>query len=76
MTVTQSFTKYISYLTQLSDIVISRAQKPKPIAQLAAEIGLDTTEVIPYGSTKAKVALSCLKRLDNVADGKYVVVAG
>ncbi|CAH6841782.1 Mthfd1 [Phodopus roborovskii] len=59
-----------------SDINISRSCKPKPICNLAREIGLLTEEVEPYGSTKAKVSLSTLKRLKHQPDGKYVVVAG
>lgn len=59
-----------------SDIAISRSQQPKHITKLADEIGLTAAEVIPYGSRKAKVALSTLKRLADTADGKYVVVAG
>lgn len=59
-----------------SDIAISRAHEPKPIIQLADEIGLFPGELNPYGSKKAKVGLSVLKRLKNQKDGKYVVVAG
>uniref|UniRef100_A0A8C2QHC3 C-1-tetrahydrofolate synthase, cytoplasmic n=1 Tax=Cricetulus griseus TaxID=10029 RepID=A0A8C2QHC3_CRIGR len=59
-----------------SDIDISRSCKPKPICNLAREIGLLTEEVEPYGDTKAKVLLSTLKRLKHQPDGKYVVVAG
>lgn len=59
-----------------SDIDISRAQEPKPISTLAEEVGLLPVEVSPYGSKKAKVALSVLNRLKNQEDGKYVVVAG
>ncbi|KAG9283008.1 monofunctional C1-tetrahydrofolate synthase, mitochondrial [Astyanax mexicanus] len=59
-----------------SDIEISRAQTPKPIVQLAEEIGLLPEELEAYGRTKAKVRLSLLTRLQNQPNGKYVLVAG
>lgn len=59
-----------------SDIAISRAHPPKPISSLAEEIGIFPGELNPYGSKKAKVALSVLKRLGHQKNGKYVVVAG
>lgn len=59
-----------------SDIVIARAQRPKNIAQLAEEIGLEPNEVSLYGSKKAKISLNVLQRLEKRPVGKYVVVAG
>ncbi|KAJ0062706.1 hypothetical protein NL108_004326, partial [Boleophthalmus pectinirostris] len=59
-----------------SDIVISRSCIPKPIDQLAKEVGLLSDEVELYGKTKAKVQLSVMKRLREQPDGKYVVVTG
>lgn len=59
-----------------SDIEVARAQKPKPITQIAREIGLLSSELEPYGSVKAKVDLSVLKRLADRKNGKYIVVAG
>ncbi|KAF4017563.1 hypothetical protein G4228_009110, partial [Cervus hanglu yarkandensis] len=59
-----------------SDIDISRSYKPKPIGNLAREIGLRAEEVELYGETKAKVLLSALERLKHQPDGKYVVVTG
>lgn len=59
-----------------SDIEISRAQTPKPVDQLAKEIGLLPEELEVYGRSKAKVQLSLLDRLQNQPDGKYVLVAG
>ncbi|XP_060772326.1 monofunctional C1-tetrahydrofolate synthase, mitochondrial isoform X2 [Neoarius graeffei] len=59
-----------------SDIEISRAQTPKPIVQLAEEIGLLPEELEAYGRSKAKVQLSVLKRLQQQPNGKYVLVAG
>lgn len=59
-----------------SDIAISRSHEPKPITQLAEEIGIAPSELSPYGSKKAKVGLKVLQRLENQKNGKYVVVAG
>ncbi|XP_053469697.1 monofunctional C1-tetrahydrofolate synthase, mitochondrial [Ictalurus furcatus] len=59
-----------------NDIEISRAQTPKPIVQLAEEIGLLPEELEAYGRSKAKVRLSVLKRLQQQPNGKYVLVAG
>uniref|UniRef100_A0A8C1JY58 formate--tetrahydrofolate ligase n=1 Tax=Cyprinus carpio TaxID=7962 RepID=A0A8C1JY58_CYPCA len=59
-----------------SDIEISRAQTPKPISQLAQEIGLLPEELEAYGNTKAKVHLSLLNRFQHQPNGKYVLVAG
>ncbi|XP_072313370.1 C-1-tetrahydrofolate synthase, cytoplasmic-like [Eucyclogobius newberryi] len=59
-----------------SDIVISRSCIPKPINQLAKEVGLLSDEVELYGKAKAKVQLSIMKRLEAKPDGKYVVVTG
>jgi methylenetetrahydrofolate dehydrogenase (NADP+)/methenyltetrahydrofolate cyclohydrolase/formyltetrahydrofolate synthetase len=59
-----------------SDIEVARAQTPKDVNDLAAEIGLLPSEVDLYGKKKAKVSLSTLSRLGSRKDGKYVVVAG
>lgn len=60
----------------VSDIEISRAQTPKPVEQLAEEIGLLPEELEAYGRSKAKVRLSLLDRLHTQPDGKYILVAG
>ncbi|KAK5987446.1 Methylenetetrahydrofolate dehydrogenase [Cladobotryum mycophilum] len=59
-----------------SDIAISRAQVPKQITRVAAEVGITPGELEPYGAYKAKVDLSLLKRLGHRKDGRYVVVTG
>ena len=59
-----------------SDIAIARAQQPKPVSQLAREIGLLPDELEPYGRYKAKVRLDAMSRLHEQPDGKYIVVAG
>lgn len=59
-----------------SDIEIAMAQTPKPITQLAHEIGILPNELESYGAFKAKVDLSILERLAHRKDGKYILVSG
>ncbi|HTS15761.1 MAG TPA: formate--tetrahydrofolate ligase [Candidatus Sulfotelmatobacter sp.] len=60
-----------------SDLEIARAVKPKPIVDVARALGLHDDEIELYGSTKAKVALSAIRRLERENPrGKYVVVTG
>lgn len=59
-----------------SDIEIAMAQTPKPVAELAKELGLLPDEVESYGKYKAKVELSVLDRLAHRKDGKYIVISG
>jgi formyltetrahydrofolate synthetase len=56
------------------DIVITQEAKLKPISQVAEELGLLPEEFDPYGNYIAKVSLSVLDRLGDVADGKYIDV--
>ena len=59
-----------------SDIAVSRAQRPKPITQVANEVGIAPHELEPYGASKAKVDLSLLQRLSHRRNGRYILVAG
>lgn len=59
-----------------SDIAVSRAQAPKQITRVAEEVGISPQELEPYGSYKAKVDLTLLKRLEHRRNGRYVVVTG
>ncbi len=59
-----------------SDIAVSRAQHPKQITKVAAEVGVLPGELEPYGAFKAKVDLSLLRRLEHRRNGRYVVVTG
>ena len=45
------------------DLSIARQAKLLPIGQVGATIGLTDDELIPYGRTKAKVALCVLDRV-------------
>ena len=59
-----------------SDIEIALSQTPKPVADIAHELGVQADEVESYGKYKAKIELSVLERLNTRQDGKYIVVAG
>lgn len=66
----------LKYNFIFSDIEIARSQEPINIMDLAKEIGLKESEVTLYGNKKAKISLSTLDRLNNVKNGKYIVVTG
>jgi methylenetetrahydrofolate dehydrogenase (NADP+)/methenyltetrahydrofolate cyclohydrolase/formyltetrahydrofolate synthetase len=59
-----------------SDIDIAMAQTPKPIVELAEELGILASELESYGQYKAKVDLSIIDRLNYRKDGKYIVISG
>ena len=57
-----------------SDIAIAQAAKPRPIADVAAEVGLGPDEILPYGRTKAKIAPEAVAR--RTPKGRLVLVTG
>ena len=57
-----------------SDLEIAQAAKPKPITQVASELGILEDELDPHGKLKAKVKLSILDRLADRPNGKYIDV--
>ncbi|MYB45984.1 MAG: formate--tetrahydrofolate ligase [Acidimicrobiia bacterium] len=57
-----------------SDLEIAQAAPVTPIAEIAESIGVRADELIPYGSTKAKVHLDILKRVGARSPGKYIDV--
>ncbi len=57
-----------------SDLEIAQAAKILPITEIGRQLGLEESELIPYGSTKAKVHLDALRRLGGATLGKYVDV--
>ncbi|KDN52839.1 FTHFS-domain-containing protein [Tilletiaria anomala UBC 951] len=59
-----------------ADIIVARSQTPRPIVEIAREVGILEEELEPYGDVKAKVSLSILDRLSHRTNGKYLVVAG
>jgi len=57
-----------------SSLEIAQAATMRPIADLAADIGLEPDEIELYGRYKAKVDLSVLDRLSDRPDGKLINV--
>ncbi|HEX5825851.1 MAG TPA: formate--tetrahydrofolate ligase, partial [Candidatus Limnocylindrales bacterium] len=58
-----------------SDLEIARSVTPRPIVDVAHDLGLRDEEIEPYGHTKAKVTLAAIERLETERPrGKYVVV--
>ncbi|HZQ37282.1 MAG TPA: formate--tetrahydrofolate ligase [Dehalococcoidia bacterium] len=57
-----------------SDLEIAQAASLRPIADLAAELGLLPDEIELYGKYKAKIDLTALGRLQSRPPGKYVVI--
>ena len=58
-----------------SDIEIAQAAQPKPIVEVAAEIGIKPEELELYGKYKAKVPLETI-RARKGAPGKLILVTG
>jgi formate--tetrahydrofolate ligase len=59
----------------LSDLDIARSVTPRPIVNVAHELGLHDEEIELYGSTKAKITLAGIERLEAKRPrGKYVLV--
>ncbi|PQJ12304.1 formate--tetrahydrofolate ligase [Flavipsychrobacter stenotrophus] len=56
-----------------SDIEISRAAKLLPIAKIAANIGIDPEDIIPYGKYKAKIPLSYINE-DKIKESNLILV--
>ena len=54
-----------------SDIEVSRSQKPKDVAALAEEIGIQPSELELFGTRKAKVSLGVIDRLADSKPGRY-----
>jgi formate--tetrahydrofolate ligase len=58
-----------------SDLEIARAVQPRPIVDVAHELGIRDDELELYGPTKAKVTLDAITRLEAERPrGRYVVV--
>ncbi len=58
-----------------SDLEIARSVTPRPIVEVARDLGLREDEIELYGSAKAKVTLEGLRRVEAEGRrGKYVLV--
>ncbi len=58
-----------------SDLAIARSVRPRPILEVAHELGLRDEEIELYGPTKAKITLAGVERVERERPrGKYVLV--
>ncbi|PYM35956.1 MAG: formate--tetrahydrofolate ligase [Candidatus Rokuibacteriota bacterium] len=57
-----------------SNLEVAQRARLKPIAEIAAALGVEDDELELYGRYKAKVVLSILHRLASRPDGKYIDV--
>jgi formate--tetrahydrofolate ligase len=57
-----------------SDIAIAQAAKLRPIADVAAEVGLGPDEILPYGRYKAKISAEAIAKRS--PQGRLVLVTG
>jgi formate--tetrahydrofolate ligase len=57
-----------------SDLEIARAVRLKPIAEIAAKIGIPETALHPYGRSIAKLEFDFLSSLADRPDGKLILV--
>lgn len=58
----------------LSDIQIALEAKKKPIREVAAGLGIQEEELIPYGHDKAKLSDELWQRIQGNPDGKLILV--
>jgi formate--tetrahydrofolate ligase len=58
----------------MTDLDIAQAATMKPIAEIAAKLGVREDEFEPYGRTKAKISLGVFDRLPEQTEGKLVLV--
>jgi len=58
----------------LSDLAIAQAAKLKPILEIAESLGLQVSDLEPYGWYKAKVHLDVEERLKDKPNAKYIDV--
>ena len=61
-------------MTVKSDIEIARAATMKPIAEVAAKVGIPADALVPYGTTKAKLSFDYIDSLKDRKDGKLILV--
>ncbi|MBK8666074.1 MAG: formate--tetrahydrofolate ligase [Burkholderiales bacterium] len=59
----------------MHDLDIARRASLRRITDIARErLGIDDAQLVPYGHTKAKIALPYLQSLDDRPDGKLILV--
>ena len=58
-----------------SDLAISRAAVPRPLTEVAADMGIGPHLLEPYGHTAAKISLDAVDELADRPRAKYIVVS-
>lgn len=58
----------------LSDIEIAQAATLKPISKIAHQLNIKTEDLIPYGHYIAKLSAACIQNLQQLDDGKLILV--
>ena len=57
-----------------SDIEIAREADKKPITEIGAKLGMEPTDLLPYGHDKAKVSQEFINSVQGKEDGKLILV--
>jgi methylenetetrahydrofolate dehydrogenase (NADP+)/methenyltetrahydrofolate cyclohydrolase/formyltetrahydrofolate synthetase/formate--tetrahydrofolate ligase len=57
-----------------SDLDIAQAAEPKPIKEIADDLGIDSDDLILFGNYKAKVHLDVMPKVKDRPRGKYIDV--
>ena len=57
-----------------TDLHIARAAVKRPIAQIAAKLGLTERQILPYGHDKAKITHDAIAALEGQPEGKLILV--
>ncbi len=57
-----------------TDLHIARAAVKRPIAQIAAKLGLSERQILPYGHDKAKITHEAIKALEGRDQGRLILV--
>ena len=58
----------------LSDTAIAQQVQPKQIGQIADKLGIDKTDLLPYGREMAKVHINALQRPSN-KQGQLILIS-
>ena len=61
-------------MSHLTDIEIARSIQPLPIQVIADKLGIQQTELSPYGHDKAKILVNQIADLDKRQNGKLILV--
>jgi formate--tetrahydrofolate ligase len=57
-----------------TDLEIARAAKVRPIAEIAAKLGIPADALLPYGHTKAKIGFDFIRSIEDRPSGALVLV--